>query len=399
MIKPRLLKAFRHSLEHPFSFLLPNESENGRMLWLGQRMSRRAFIELLKMAAGLAAGTAVGIPLGARLLRDAQVSGQAEPASTPERSTGGGPSVTRSPVRTAVPTRPAGGSLSAVVWLPDTVKRWAVEAEAAGGSYGVDPRLVALLILCRSGGNPYAVDREGALGLMQVKAFHAGDANLFDPAANVAIGVRYLAEQKARFGEWATAVTAYDDGPGRVSKGTVTSEGEAFAKSVTQMWAEVDQRKSPAFEAWAAGRGASLLRKAAELDAAPLVRKAVGFAVRQWGKPYLWAGEGPERWDCSALVQAAWRHAGLEIPRTVTEQWLGPGRVLQDGKDARASDLVFFALNDSSTDHVGMIIYPPDVYIEASGQAGLVRVSSLDAESELFRADLAKRMLGLKRIG
>ncbi len=370
------------------------------MLWLGQRMSRRAFIELLKMIAGAVVGAAVGIPLGAKLLRDARASGQAPTAALPDRSTeGAAPTATRSAPRTPAPTRSTGGGLAAVAWLPDLVKRWAVEAEAAGRSHGIDPRLVALLILCRSGGNPYAVDREGALGLMQVKAFHAGDANLFDPAANVAIGARYLAEQKARFDDWTTAVTAYDDGPGRVSKGTVTSEGKAFAHAVAQMWAEVDQRKSPAYEAWVAERGEGLLRKAEELDAAPLARKAVGFAVRHWGKPYLWAGEGPERWDCSALVQAAWRHAGVEIPRTATEQWNGPGRVLGDGEEARAGDLVFFTLDGSSSDHMGMIIYPPDVYIEASGQAGLVRISSLDPQSALYRADLHKRMLGVKRVG
>ena len=367
------------------------------MLWLGPRMSRRAFIELLKMIAGLAVGTAVGAPLGARFVQDARVSGQTAPTSTADSSTAARPSATRPPALAAAPIR-AGGSVSAVAWLPEAVKRWAVEAEAAGGSHGVDPRLVALLILCRSGGNPYAVDREGALGLMQVKAFHAGDANLFDPAQNVAIGVRYLAAQKARFGQWTTAITAYDDGPGRVSSGKVTSEGEAFAKSVVQMWAESGKAKSPAFEAWVASRGAGLLRKAAELDAAPVARKAVGFAVRQWGKPYLWAAEGPDRWDCSALIQVSCRHAGIAVPRTATEQWHGPGRILQDGEERQPGDLVFFTLNGSSSDHVGMIIYQPDVYIEAIGQAGLVRVSSLDAESELYRADLAHRVLGLKRV-
>jgi cell wall-associated NlpC family hydrolase len=295
--------------------------------------------------------------------------------------------------------RAAGGSAAGIAWLPDVVKQWAVEAEAAGASHSVDPGLIALLILCRSGGHPYAVDREGALGLMQVKAFHAGEANLFDPAANVAIGSRYLAEQKAQFGDWTTAIKAYDDGPGRVAKGTVTSEGEAFADSVAQMWGEVDQRKSAAYTTWTAERGGLLLRKAKALEADPQARRAAGFAVRHWGKPYLWAGEGPDRWDCSALVQAAWQHAGLEIPRTATEQWHGPGRVLGDGEEASAGDLVFFTLDGSSSDHVGMVIYPPDVFIEASGQAGVVRVSSLDSQHALHRADLSKRVLGMKRIG
>lgn len=369
------------------------------MLWLGQRMSRRAFIELLKLVVGAAAGAAVGIPLGAKLVRDARAEDQVAPIEAPAASMQAAlPTATQSAARTVTSTRAVGGNITAVAWLPDVVKRWAVEAEAAGGSYGVDPRLVALLILCRSGGDPYAVGLEGALGLMQVKAFHAGDANLFDPAANVAIGTRYLAEQKAEFDDWTTAVTAYDSGPGRVREGTVTSEGEAFAGSVIQMWAEVEQYDSPAYEEWVAERGHSLLRRAEELQEDPLASKAAGFAVRQWGKSYLWAGEGPDRWDCSALVQAAWQHAGLQIPRTATEQWQGPGRVLEDGEQARVGDLVFFTLDGTSSDHVGMVISPPDAFIEASGQAGLVRISSLDEQSALYREDLSQRILGVKRV-
>jgi cell wall-associated NlpC family hydrolase len=369
------------------------------MLWLGQSMSRRAFIGLLKFAAGAVVGAAIGIPFGAKMVRDVRVPDQGALAAEPDQSIETtSPVITMSTPRAAGPARTAGGSIATVRWLPKPVTRWAVEAEAAGGSQDVDPRLVALLILCRSGGHPCAVGREGALGLMQVKAFHAGDANLFDPAANVAIGARYLAAQKADFGDWTAAVTAYDSGPGRVSKGTVTSEGKAFARSVIQMWEEVDQRESPAYAAWVAERGEGLLRRARELDEDPLSRKAVGFAVRHWGKPYVWAGEGPDRWDCSALVQAAWRHAGLEIPRTATEQWHGPGRALKEGEERRAGDLLFFTLDGVSSDHVGMIIYPPDAFIEASGKAGVVRVSSLDAQSALYRVDLAERTLGVKRV-
>jgi peptidoglycan DL-endopeptidase CwlO len=49
--------------------------------------------------------------------------------------------------------------------------------------------------------------------------------------------------------------------------------------------------------------------------------KAVAFAYAQLGKPYVWGATGPDSYDCSGLVQAAWAAAGVSIPRTTYEQW------------------------------------------------------------------------------
>jgi peptidoglycan DL-endopeptidase CwlO len=49
--------------------------------------------------------------------------------------------------------------------------------------------------------------------------------------------------------------------------------------------------------------------------------KAVSFAYAQLGKPYVWGATGPDSYDCSGLVQAAWAAAGVSIPRTTYEQW------------------------------------------------------------------------------
>lgn len=43
---------------------------------------------------------------------------------------------------------------------------------------------------------------------------------------------------------------------------------------------------------------------------------AVNFALAQVGKPYRWGATGPDAYDCSGLVQAAYKHAGVSIPRT-----------------------------------------------------------------------------------
>ncbi|MEV0125341.1 C40 family peptidase [Streptomyces sp. NPDC050703] len=49
--------------------------------------------------------------------------------------------------------------------------------------------------------------------------------------------------------------------------------------------------------------------------------KALGFAVKQIGRPYQWGAAGPEAYDCSGLTSRAWQRAGREIPRTSQEQW------------------------------------------------------------------------------
>jgi cell wall-associated NlpC family hydrolase len=48
--------------------------------------------------------------------------------------------------------------------------------------------------------------------------------------------------------------------------------------------------------------------------------EAVAYALAQVGKAYVYGGDGPNVFDCSGLVQAAWRRAGVDIPRTSQEQ-------------------------------------------------------------------------------
>ncbi len=66
------------------------------------------------------------------------------------------------------------------------------------------------------------------------------------------------------------------------------------------------------------------------------------FAMRQHGKPYIWGGTGPAGFDCSGLVYAAYRAAGIPLPRT-TYGMLGSWRLVRIPKSrARRGDLAFF---------------------------------------------------------
>jgi cell wall-associated NlpC family hydrolase len=66
------------------------------------------------------------------------------------------------------------------------------------------------------------------------------------------------------------------------------------------------------------------------------------WALRQRGKPYIWGGTGPSGFDCSGLVYAAYRAAGLRLPRT-TYEMLGSWHLVRIPKRlARRGDLAFF---------------------------------------------------------
>jgi cell wall-associated NlpC family hydrolase len=74
---------------------------------------------------------------------------------------------------------------------------------------------------------------------------------------------------------------------------------------------------------------------------------AIAFAVRQVGKPYLWGATGPNAYDCSGLVFAAYAAAGIQIART-TFGWRqdGPSVPLDS---IQPGDLLFSAGSDGTS--------------------------------------------------
>ncbi len=54
--------------------------------------------------------------------------------------------------------------------------------------------------------------------------------------------------------------------------------------------------------------------------ASPRAMAALAFAKSQAGKPYQWGATGPNAYDCSGLVQWAYRWVGIFLPRTTWQQ-------------------------------------------------------------------------------
>ncbi|WP_371625434.1 NlpC/P60 family protein [Streptomyces sp. NBC_01116] len=99
--------------------------------------------------------------------------------------------------------------------------------------------------------------------------------------------------------------------------------------------------------------------------------KVLAFARAQIGKPYVWGASGPSSYDCSGLTQAAWREAGVTLPRTTWDQVEVGTRVATS--DLKPGDLVFF-YDDIS--HVG--VYKGDgMMIHAPKPGANVREESI----------------------
>jgi cell wall-associated NlpC family hydrolase len=113
------------------------------------------------------------------------------------------------------------------------------------------------------------------------------------------------------------------------------------------------------------------------LQAGPVARAAVRWALAQLGDPYRWGASGPDTFDCSGLTSSAYRAAGVAIPRVSRAQWgAGPHVAVAN---LLPGDLVFYADNpgDPATiHHVGMYI-GNGLMVHAPHTGDVVRVASI----------------------
>lgn len=100
--------------------------------------------------------------------------------------------------------------------------------------------------------------------------------------------------------------------------------------------------------------------------------RAVAYAYGALGKPYVWGATGPGSYDCSGLTQAAWRSAGVALPRTTYTQIESGRRVARS--QLAPGDLVFFY---PGITHVGLYIGDGKM-IHAPRPGSPVRIAGID---------------------
>lgn len=139
------------------------------------------------------------------------------------------------------------------------------------------------------------------------------------------------------------------------------------------------------------GAAVALPPAAAPAPTAPADAYAIsGAALLLRGTPYRNGGSDPSGFDCSGFVWYVFARHGVQVPRTVSEQFRTGSQV--DPADLRAGDLVFFdTMNAHAATHVGISI-GGDEFVHAPSSAGEVRVERLGSTY------WAPRFVGARRV-
>ncbi len=257
----------------------------------------------------------------------------------------------------------------------------------------LSPGLLAAQLKQESGFRPGARSPVGALGIAQFMpgtwASHGKDgdgdgrADILNPADAIPSAAAYDCSVAAAVADVPgdpvrLMLAAYNAGPGavRAYQGVppfpeTQSYVESILAAVPGMTAALSSASAP-------------IGPATEAAAA-----AVAFARGELGDPYVLGANGPDAWDCSSLVQAAYAAAGVRLPRTTYDQVdaSGPSIALMPLSAWRPGDLLFAAGSDgtpSNPGHVGIYLGGNQV-LHAPHTGDVVKIVTLDRYEKVTR--------------
>ncbi|MCZ2823320.1 C40 family peptidase [Modestobacter sp. VKM Ac-2982] len=158
------------------------------------------------------------------------------------------------------------------------------------------------------------------------------------------------------------------------------AEREAQAAAAAERSSQAASRdERTAAPAPAPARSSAPSAVAAPAPSAPVVASsgaaatAVNTAMAQRGKPYVWGATGPNSYDCSGLVKYSYASAGVNLPRSSSQQ-AQAGRAVSRG-ELQPGDLIAFY---SPVSHIGIYIGGGQM-VHAPTSGDVVKVASIDA--------------------
>jgi hypothetical protein len=126
----------------------------------------------------------------------------------------------------------------------------------------------------------------------------------------------------------------------------------------------------------------------------PLAQAIIQTALDAMGTPYAWGGTDTNGFDCSGLIQYAYRQHGIELPRKSSDQAREGVEIERKPEALLPGDILAFGASRSQVTHVGL--YLGDGRFIHSGSAG-VRVSVLSGDDDSGRY-WWQRWVGARRI-
>ncbi|CUU57269.1 Cell wall-associated hydrolase, NlpC family [Parafrankia irregularis] len=251
--------------------------------------------------------------------------------------------------------------------IPTEYVQLITDAANAAGCPEVTPSLLAAQLRQESGFNPRAQSQVGAMGIAQFMpgtwATH-GSGDVWNPVDAIPAAARYDCAVAAAVASVPGSgqekmLAAYNAGPGAVL---------AFA-GVPPYPETRNYVRTILAQAQVYGDSLDI---GVEVSVETL-QPVIDFMWSQIGKPYVWGATGPGAWDCSSLVQAAYREIGVSLPRVTTEQVAYGPRV--SGVEPQPGDLLFIPGSDGTAiapGHVGMYVGNGQVIAAKGARWGVV---------------------------
>ncbi|MGW6578545.1 C40 family peptidase [Streptomyces globisporus] len=103
-------------------------------------------------------------------------------------------------------------------------------------------------------------------------------------------------------------------------KAEAAAKAEAEAEERAERASRTSERTTLSASSGSSDSGGSASAPSSSSNVSGSAASIVAFAKAQVGDAYVSGGTGPNAWDCSGLVQAAYRTAGIDLPRVSQSQ-------------------------------------------------------------------------------
>lgn len=155
----------------------------------------------------------------------------------------------------------------------------------------------------------------------------------------------------------------------KAEKAAKQAKAEADREAEAKEKAEAKARAEAAAQERASRTSERTTLSTASAPASGSAGTVIAFLKAQLGDAYVMGASGPNAWDCSSLVQAAFRQVGIDLPRVSQDQSVAGTQV--GTSNLQLGDIVYWG-GAGSAYHVGVYIGNGQYLDAANSSKGVV---------------------------